>query len=258
MTSTLLLPICQSALLLEIPNLVHGVTRRVEALGKAHGNLGYSAPRDRDDAWEMRGHWSRALGLDPNQLVGIHQVHGAGAHVVRNGDARPETAPKADALITAERGVALLTLHADCMPIILCDPGVPVIASLHAGWRGTALDIAGRTVARMVEEFEARPERMTAFLGPAIGGCCYEVGADVLDAWHLNSEAQAANAIRSHGDRWLFDLECANRWLLRRSGIAVARIESSDVCTKCGGEAWFSHRGQGPLTGRYGSIVALV
>ncbi len=258
MTSTLTLPICQSQLLLEIPNLVHGVTRRVEGLGKAHGNLGYSAPRDRDDAREMRGRWSRALGLDPNQLVGIHQVHGADAHVVRSEETRPETTPRADALITAERGVALLTLHADCMPIVLCDPESPVIASLHAGWRGTTLDIAGESVARMVEEFGARPERMTAFLGPAIGGCCYEVGADVLDAWQALQGSENSGAIRPNGDRWLFDLEIANRWLLRRAGVPEMRIESSGICTKCGGAEWFSHRGQGPLTGRYGSIVALI
>jgi copper oxidase (laccase) domain-containing protein len=59
-------------------------------------------------------------------------------------------------------------------------------------------------------------------------------------------------------DRWAFDLERANRWLLRRAGLDDPRIETSGICTRCGGEAWFSHRGQGPLTGRFASIVALV
>jgi YfiH family protein len=258
LTAALSLPFCQSRLLLEIPNLVHGVTRRVEGLGKAHGNLGYTAPRDREDALEMRRLWSQALGVDPQTLRGIHQVHGADACVIRLGNPEPDVFPKADAMITADRGLALLTLHADCMPIILCDPKAPAISSIHAGWRGTTLDIAGKTVARMVEELGARPDRITAFLGPAIGGCCYEVGADVFDAWSAIAGAQEAAAIRSVDDRWLLDLEIANRWLLRRAGISDARIESSGVCTKCGGGDWFSHRGQGALTGRYGSIVALV
>jgi YfiH family protein len=258
LTSTLSLPFCQSRLLLEIPNLVHGVTRRVEGLGKAHGNLGYTAPRDREDAREMRRLWSQSLGIDPGHLRGIHQVHGADACVVRHEHPEPHAVPKADAMLTAERELALLTLHADCMPIILCDPIAPAIASIHAGWRGTTLEIAGKTVARMVDELGARPERMTAFLGPAIGGCCYQVGVDVYDAWNAIPGAHRAGAIRPAGERWLLDLEIANRWLLRRAGIPDARIESSGVCTKCGGDDWFSHRGQGALTGRYGSIVALV
>lgn len=252
------LPFCQSRLLLEIPNLAHGVTRRVEGLGKANGNLGYTAPRDREDAREMRRLWSRALGVDPDLLRGLHQVHGAEACVARREIPEPIVSPQADALITGDRGLPLLTLHADCMPIILCDPMAPAIASVHAGWRGTTLDIAGKTVARMVGELGARPERMTAFLGPAIGGCCYEVGADVFDAWDAISGAHEADAIRPTGERWLLDLEIANRWLLRRAGILDARIESSGVCTRCGGAEWFSHRGQGALTGRYGSIVALL
>ena len=109
----------------------------------------------------------------------------------------------------------------------------------------------------MVDEFGARPERMIAFLGPAIGKCCYEVGSDVLDAWLANPGVESGDAIRPRGDRWLFDLAAANRWLLKRAGLSGVRIESSDVCTRCGGDQWFSHRGQGPLTGRYGSIVAL-
>jgi len=251
------LPICQSQLLLAVPHLVHGITRRVAGLGKADGNLGYSAPRDRDDAWEMRGRWAAALGLDRDALIGAHQVHGAAAHVVHAGEIRIGPAPQADALMTADRGPALLTLHADCMPIILCDPDVPAIATVHAGWRGTAMNIAGKTVARMAAEFGARPERLVAFLGPAIGACCYEVGADVREAWSANPGADSAHAIRAQGDRWRFDLEAGNRWLLTQAGLAELRIESSGVCTKCGGDQWFSHRGQGPLTGRYGSIAAL-
>ena len=221
-------------------------------MGRADGNLGYSPPRERADALAMRGHWSRALGLDPETLVSVHQVHGSESHMARSTNAKAVGAPRADGLITADRGIALLTLHADCMPIVLCDPAVPAIGTLHAGWRGTTLDLAGKSVQRMVDEFGARPERMIAYLGPAIAGCCYEVGADVVDAWR-----GAPNAIAPYGSRWRFDLYIANRWLLRRAGLQKERIESSGICTKCGGDDWFSHRGQGPLTGRFGSIIAL-
>jgi YfiH family protein len=252
------LPLCQSRLLLAIPHVRHGITRRVEGMGKAHGNIGFSEPRDRDDAAAMRALWRRALGLERSELTRVHQVHGADVFVARPEALASPVAPKADALIAAERGPALLTVHADCMPIIVCDPDAPAVATIHAGWRGTTLDVAGGTVRRMAEEFNAKPERMIAFLGPSIGQCCYEVGSDVVDAWHAIPSASAANAIRPRGARWTFDLNAANRWLLQRAGLRDDLIESSGICTRCGGEAWFSHRGQGPLTGRFGSIVALV
>lgn len=258
MTVNLALPICQSELLGSIPGVVHGITRRVEGLGKAHGNVGYSPPRDRDDAWRMRGLWCRALGLDEERLVGVHQVHGAKTVVVRPDSLALPVAPKADALITVERGIALLTLHADCMPIMLCDPEVPAVATIHAGWRGTTLDIAGAAVRRMIDELGADPSRMIAYLGPAIGGCCYEVGHDVLEAWRAIPGSRIASAIHPSGKRWRFDLAAANRWLLGQAGIDDSRIESSGICTRCGGDQWFSHRGQGPLTGRFGAIVALI
>ena len=258
MDRKLALPLCRSRLLSEIPHVRHGITRRVEGLGKAHGNIGYSAPRDRDDAAAMRELWRLALDLERSELTGVHQVHGADVFVVRPDTLALPVAPKADALIAAEPGVALLTLHADCMPIILCDPDAPAVATIHAGWRGTTLDIAGETVKRMVQEFGADPAGMTAFLGPSIGKCCYEVGTDVVDAWRDVYGSDVASAIRPHGDRWAFDLDKANRWLLRRAGLSDDQIESSGICTRCGGDDWFSHRGQGPLTGRFGSIVALV
>lgn len=241
-----------------IPHLRHGITQRVEGMGKAHGNIGYSAPRDYDDAIAMRERWLLAMGLDRDQLTGVHQVHGADVHVVRAAERNIAPTPKADALIAAEPGVALFTQHADCMPIILCDPDAPAIATIHAGWRGTTLDIAGATVRRMRDEFGADPSRMVAFLGPSIGRCCYEVGDDVVNAWAAVAGSRVAGAVEARGARWAFDLERANRWLLLRAGLDKSRIEASQICTRCGGETWFSHRGQGPLTGRFASIVALV
>jgi YfiH family protein len=178
--------------------------------------------------------------------------------VARTDDPPQASAPRADAQITNERGVALMTLHADCMPIILCDPALPAVGAIHAGWRGTTLDVAGATVRRMVEVFGADPSRMIAYLGPSIRSCCYEVGDDVLAAWREASPNAIDVAISAFGERWRFDLDAANRWLLRRAGLAESRIESSGVCTRCGGNEWFSHRGQGPDTGRYGAIVAIV
>ena len=257
------LPVTRSRLLSGQVGVVHGITGRVPGLGRADGNLGYGAPRDAADAWAMRRRWCAAIGIDPERLVAAGQVHGAA--VLRVGadhagiGARPGSGRVGlgDALMTDEPGVALLSLHADCLPLFLVDPRRRAIAVVHAGWRGAVADVAGATVHALAGAYGSRPDDLLAFLGPAIGPCCYEVGSEVAAAWVDRAGGDAGEALRPVGDRWALDLRAANAVLLRRAGLPAAHLESSSVCTRCAGEAWFSHRGQGPTTGRFGAIIAL-
>jgi YfiH family protein len=244
--------------------LVHGITRRVPGAGVADGNVGYSAPRDRNDAWNMRRQWMIAAGLNAAQIAVAYQTHGNEVRVVncddagRGADPESRSVGHADALIVSEAGVVALTLHADCMPIILCDPVRRIAATIHAGWRGTVADVSGATVETMTTCFGVSPLDIVAYLGPAIGGCCYEVGSDVADAWVTAVETIGHSALSVFGQRWRFDLQVANRHLLRRAGVRDDHIEQSDLCTKCNCGEWFSHRGQGAETGRYGSFISIV
>ena len=257
------LAVTRSHLLSDMPWLVHGITGRVPGLGRADGNLGYSPPRDVADAWAMRRAWSAAVGVDPERFVAAGQVHGAAVLRVepemagvggRPGSGR---AGLADALIADRPGVVLLSLHADCLPILLADPRRRAVAVVHAGWRGTVADVAGAAVRAMRQDYGSRPEDLVAFLGPAIGPCCYEVGEDVAGAWSALAASRVGDALRPMGERWTFDLRRANGALLAAAGLGPERIEESAVCTRCAGHAWFSHRGQGPTTGRFGAIIAL-
>jgi YfiH family protein len=253
----------RSPLLSAFSGLAHGITRRIPGLGVAEGNIGYSGPRDKADAWHMRVQWCRAAGIDPATLVTVHQVHGATVRVATAADAGHGAQPgsgtlgQADAIITRESGVALMTLHADCMPILLYDPETPAVASIHAGWRGTTDDVPGATAAAMQREFGSRPEELRAFLGAAIGRCCYEVGDEVVAAWREQAGDDADAALEWTGTRWHLDLRAANRLLLLRAGLNEELIDVSDICTRCEPDGWFSHRGQGPLTGRFGALIAL-
>lgn len=262
-SNDLLSRMARSDLLASIPGVRHGITSRVDDLGAAQGNVGFGSLRDKVDAWAMREAWCSAIGLDATRLVTAHQIHGAEIVVV-TGDcsgrgARPGSPPlgEADALLTNVPGVVLMTLHADCLPVLLVDPEAPAVASVHAGWRGTVLDIVGATVSRMAHRFGSRPDRIRAFLGPSIGVCCYEVGAEVIDAWRRRSDGDAGRAVRPGPHRPHLDLAAANRLLLERAGIRPAHIDTSPVCTRCQGSSWFSHRGQGAGTGRFGAIIAL-
>ena len=258
------LPRLTSSLLASIPGVVHGFTRRRPGLGAADGNVSYSGTRDADEAWRMRRLWGRAIGVDPECLVTTGQVHGNGVlHVT--GDhagkgARPGSglAGIADAMITNEPGLVLLSMHADCLPILLVDPVTPAVGVVHAGWRGTVADVAGAAIAALTETFGSDPTAVVAYLGPAIAADCYEVGDDVATAWKaVAGSAHQATALQLRGDCWTFDLTAANAYLLQRAGLRPDRIELSGICTRCNGDEWFSHRGQGPLTGRFGAMITL-
>ena len=256
----------RSELLASLPGVCHAVTRRVAGMGLADGNIGYGTPRDRADAWAMRRQWCQAAGFRPERLVTLGQVHGADVHFVRTADAgRGARSGSAqiglgDALITNVAGPVLMTLHADCQPILLVDPGRsghPAVGVVHAGWRGTVADVVGVTLAAMASAFGTRPSDVRASLGPAIQSCCYDVGEEVVSAWRTRAGGDANSALFKGGNGLRFSLTAANALLLHRAGVPERNIEATSICTRCDGSHWFSHRGQGKETGRFGAMIAV-
>jgi YfiH family protein len=236
-------------------------------MGRADGNLGFSRPRNRDDAWVMRQRWCAAAGLDAGRLVTLGQVHGAEVHLATAAHAGRGATPGSrqiglgDALVTDEPGPVLMTLHADCQAILLVDPGRgrrgPAVAVVHAGWRGTVADVVGKTIATMTAAYGTRAGDLHVFLGPAIGGCCYDVGDEVVASWRARAGSEADEALVEVDQRHTFSLTRANSLLLERAGVRPEHVEASQICTCCDGDNWFSHRGQGPDTGRFGALIAL-
>jgi YfiH family protein len=238
----------------------------VDGLGAADGNIGLGSPRDKADAWEMRKLWAGAIGVDPGSIVTAGQVHGNDILRVEAADAgRGSRAgmPQigiGDGMITDAPGVTLLTLHADCQPILLVDPDRPAVAAVHAGWRGTVANIAGAAVRAMGEAYGSRPERILAYLGPALGGCCHETGPEVTGQWRELASSlgiDPESAVTRPGAREHFIVAEANRLLLLAAGVTNTHIDVSPECTKCDTERWFSHRGHGPNAGREGAFIAI-
>ena len=258
----------QSELLSSIPGVAHGLTRRVDGLGRAHGNIGFSSPRDKEDAWTMRQRWCAALGFVPEHLVTLGQVHGRDVRIATKAHAGHGARPGStqiglgDALVTNQTGPVLMTLHADCQPVLIVDPGTgrrgPAVGVAHAGWRGTVADIVGATLTVMASAFGTRVDDAHVVLGPAIGSCCYDVGDDVAHAWREMAGADAGEALEVDGERHRFSLSAANALLLARAGVRATNVETSAICTKCDGEHWFSHRGQGAQTGRFGAMISIL
>jgi YfiH family protein len=256
----------RSQLLSTVPGIVHGITHRVEGMGKADGNVGYSSPRDKDDAWEMRQLWCEAIGVEAKHIVTVGQVHGADVftalseHAGAGGSPMRTQAGYADAIMTDHPNVVVTTLHADCLPILLVDAERPAVAAVHAGWRGTVSDVAGATVRAMQDAYGSEPANILAFLGPGIGPCCNEVGPEVTAAWRDQAKdlgPLAELAVSTPVAREHLDIPRANALLLQRAGLQPEHIEISSICTKCSLDDWFSHRGQGPATGRQAAMIML-
>jgi hypothetical protein len=193
-----------------------------------------------------------AFGITVSQFLLLHQVHRDGIWVVDGPGplSSQDPPPECDAVVTDRPGVALCIKTADCVPIFLADPVRRVIGAVHAGWKGTAMQIVEKAVGKMARQFGGRPADLVALIGPAIGPCCYEVDAAVYQAM---SDDPARDAFFSAGrgsGKWMLDLFQANRLQLIRSGVPPQGIRQAGFCTACHPGLFFSHRAQGGNTGR--------
>lgn len=189
------------------------------------------------------------VGVGPEDVVAMEQVHGSGvARVGPDDRGRGATSARdgirgVDALVTTATDLALLVLVADCVPVLLVDPG-RAVGAVHAGRRGVATGV----VAAAVEALTDRPGEVVAVVGPSIGGCCYEVEPAVVDEV---ARVVPAARTRTRWDSPGLDLPLAASSQLADAG--VGRIERAGACTLCTNGRWFSHRAAD--AGRQAGIV---
>jgi purine-nucleoside/S-methyl-5'-thioadenosine phosphorylase / adenosine deaminase len=201
--------------------------------------------------------WRRLRACFPTgvEFVQVHQVHG-NTVVVVDSQSRG-VAAVGDGMVSSAPKVILGILSADCVPILLLDERAGVVAALHAGWRGVIADIAGAGVEAMTAA-GARPERIEAALGPAIGACCFEV--DIELARRFETEIGfAARHVRPAGvDKAFIDLKGLVRGQLLKAGLADDRVTDVAVCTRCASDRFFSRRAaRGGATGLQLSFIGL-
>ena len=227
------------------------------------GLLSFKNGDKRENVEENYKRLCSAVGIDVDHLVLSHQTHTNNVKVVTRDDCGTGyTKPPfcdIDGLITAERGVALVTQYADCTPLLFCDPVKKVCATSHAGWRGTAAKIGAVTVEKMVSEFGCRREDIIAAIGPAICKDCYEVDTPVYDAFIKNS-VPLRDVFFPLGDGIHFnlDLKRANLNILLESGIKQENIDVADICTCCNSDTLHSHRATGGKRGNLAAIIELI
>ncbi|MFC8365187.1 peptidoglycan editing factor PgeF [Streptomyces griseorubiginosus] len=211
-------------------------------------NLGGAVGDDPEVVTTNRGLAAKSLGLDPARVVWMNQVHGADVEVV-TGPWGERPVPEVDAVVTAERGLALAVLTADCTPVLLADPVAGIVAAAHAGRPGMVAGVVPAAL-RAMTRLGADPARIVARTGPAVCGKCYEVPEEMRA--DVAAVEPAAHAETSWGTPAV-DVTAGVHAQLDRLG--VRDRQQSPVCTIESGDH-FSYRRE-RTTGRLAGYVWL-
>ena len=193
--------------------------------------------------WLIHGFGTRLADIPAQfaHLATLKQIHSASC-IAAGG--RSGILGEGDALLEDQPGRVIAIKTADCIPVLLVDERLRAVAAVHAGWRGTAARIAAGAVDAMRERFGTRVEDLHAAIGPGIGKCCYEVGAEVA--------AQFGEQGRAH-----IDLTAENRRQLEEIGVTGSRIYASNLCTMCGAGEFHSFRRDKEAAGRMHSFAGI-
>ncbi len=219
-------------------------------------NVSFAVQDDLEGVRTNRRLMAESVGWDPSLIVSAGQVHGRHAVAVGKANIGGGDLPDTDALVTDEPGVLLLLKFADCVPIVLWDPVRRVVGLAHAGWRGTVLGTPAAALELMVERYGTRPSDVLAGIGPSIGPCCYEVGPEVVAA--AGKAFAGADVLqRDPSGKAHLDLWGANTESLMRVGVPEENIATARICTRCHSDVFFSHRGSGGRTGRFGMVAGI-
>jgi hypothetical protein len=291
----------ESVRLSRLPWLVHAFSTRRGGLSQAPCaglNLGFTESDQRTRVEQNRRCFLDRLGAKDFALASARQVHSSHSLLVTRdqedqlayqwpgaGDfiAAATLLPAGDGLITAAPGILLTMRIADCLPVLLVDPQRRVVAAVHAGWRGALARVIEKAVGDMRRAFGSDPSDLIAALGPSIRACCYEVGEEVVEAFHATfadadrffqplakrpEPATDRHAILflsayppGHAPEHLpaarLDLTAVARHQLSSAGVKPAHILVADYCTACRTDLFFSHRREGGRTGRQAAAIGI-
>lgn len=209
------------------------------------GNLAYHVNDKKEFVDKNRKKLAKKYEFKLQNLRYMNQIHKDKIVIIDKNS--PILIDSCDALITSEKNIPLLVMVADCIPILMYDETQNVIAAVHAGRNSTFLNITKKCALKMMNEFSCKSENIKVILGPSIQKCCYEV-----------SSALAQIVRTSFGKEFekdrLIDLQGINKKQLNDLGIF--NIESSNICTKCSKNNFFSYR-KDKKCGRFAGLIII-
>lgn len=246
--------------------IIHCFTSRLGGVSQGECsslNMGFNRNDLKENVLENYRIVCEAMGIDIGNLVLSRQVHDNKIYKVSvtdkgKGIFKENDLLGYDGLMTNEKGTALVTFYADCVPLFFYDPVNKAIALSHSGWRSTKKQIAAETVKAMKNEYGTEPDRLICAIGPSIRQCCFEVGEEVVQ--EFTEEIPWSNVFceKEQNDKWHIDLQGIIKKTLLNEGILEHNMSDANLCTKCNKDIFFTHRGDKGKTGSMTAIMQLI
>lgn len=196
---------------------------------------------------------AQSLGYERSSLVYMRQIHSDRVVMIAE-EARFDTPPECDALITDRILIPLMVMSADCTPILLYDPDTRAIGAVHAGREGALNAILPKTVAAMEKAYGTRPGNLLVSMGPSIGGCCYEINPLIASTV---TALGYSGALRYEDSKVFLDVNAILLRQLEAAGVPAEAVEVSGECTACRCDTYFSYRADARQTGRIAGVIML-
>jgi len=241
------------------PHIVHGFSPRSFERGSGvREELLLGRKADPKSSQQHRQLLLKNLNINSKEIFLVKQVHGDRVFVLDDPLKSVDQVEQeeADALITrlTEKPIAVLT--ADCVPVILYDPEQHVVGVVHAGRKGTQMRIVSNIISILSSTYGCRSKDVVMALGPAIGGCCYEVEDSCIAPFREQYQGWEEFVTVNSRNRYMLDLLKANEADAMEAGLSKENIHQSRECTSCNNDRWFSYRREG-TAGRILSLAML-
>lgn len=223
-------------------------------------NLRFNCDDSRENVLENYRRMASVLGMDYKKLVLSKQIHESNIVTITesdmgNGIVRENQFTSADGLITGIKGIPLVTLYADCVPVFLLDKKLGVVSLIHSGWRGTVQCISRKAAEKMKNDYGSKMEDILVAIGPSIQVCHFEVGDEVADVF---IKTFGKDTVVKYNDRYHVNMQKAIVKQLTETGILPENIDDSGICTYCNSDLLFSHRKTNGQRGNLGAFIELI
>jgi len=229
-------------------NLSHGIFSRNGGRSKSPYNslnIGFNVGDDKNDVYYNLDLILNIMNC--KALISVNQIH-SDIIVVLDSYKNIDFKLNGDAIITNLTDIILLIKTADCQPVMLYDPVCSIIANIHSGWKGSILNIIGKTVDKMQKIYSSKPENIYAGIGPSLGPCCAEF---INYKKEIPKEFWKYKLPNNYFNFWeiSFDQLCL-------SGVKPENIMISNICTACNTKDFYSYRKE-KKTGRFASAILI-
>lgn len=227
-------------------------------------NLSYSRGDEKEAVDENFRRIAEVFDSSPERMVCSRQTHTTNIRLVTEADCGKGTVKETDyedvdGLITNIPDIILGTFYADCVPLYFVDTRKKAIGLAHSGWRGTVERMGEHMLRAMKNAYGTRPEDVVAAVGPSICQACYEVSADVAEAFREKAPKEWKYILQKGKEegKYQLDLQKANQLILINAGVPGEQIAVSDICTCCNSKIMFSHRASEGKRGNLGAFMEL-